>query len=176
MTGRPPTKQCELRELRVASHSDAELLRAPIECLAAHAELRGLRAGDDAGVGGERGADGGRVGLVHEPRDARARRRREDRDPRAVIVPIRRQQHRALDDVAQLAHVAGPRMRDERRARVLRQQLRRPAGNARASGRMSSRRADSCARNERDHVQSVVEVLAERPWRMAAGRVAVQSR
>ena len=76
---------------------------------------------DDAAVRRQRRADGRRIRLVRGLVSRRARRREAQ-----ILAPYRalaREQHGALDRVAQLAHVAGPRVRDEGEPRVLGEQV-----------------------------------------------------
>src|SRR5262245_17741997 len=110
--------QAEMRSVPISL--DAELLHAPIERLPAHAE-RARGVCDDASVGRAGGADRRRIGLVHRFVTRRARRGQAEILPPDRAIP--RKQHRALDAVAQLADVAGPRMRDERSTRVLREHM-----------------------------------------------------
>ena len=117
----------------------------------------------------------------------RARRRSAARRARASMTrslgldPLAgAQQQRALDDVLELAAIAGPAVRHqpvERGGRREGQRQRRPAtwrsSSAAAIARMSSRRARSGASVERKDVEAPVEVGAEAAGGDFGGEVAV---
>ncbi len=99
----------------------------------------------------------------------RARRRRRKAKSSAVRTPLLQRDERALDRVLELAHVAGPVVVHQQRAaprprsRPPRARARAPGGRGtpgRAAG-MSSRRSRSGGMRDVDHVQPVVEVVAE---------------
>ena len=112
-------------------------------------------------------------GVVH--RDALGARRRP---ARGVGQPelgggddvVARLQHRALDDIGQLAHVARPRVRAQAGARVVAEAPRRHAVvGAHAGQEVLGERDDVAAalaqrrQRHREHGQAMVEILAEAP-------------
>ena len=90
--------------------------------------------------------------------------------PTADATAGRRQDEQALDDIAQLAHVARPVMSLQRRQRVLADQARRQAGGIgdtaqQVVGELRNVLAPLAERRhaQRDHVEAMEELLAEAP-------------